>query len=489
MAISNTTSFAVKNGLTVGTSQVINSSGNVFTGNLTITGVTSNGITFADGTRQTTAATGGSGSSSNSFSTIKISGQPDLIANTSISPLTIVAGSGITLSTVGTSNTLTIASTGGFSGGTIANQLIIANNITSTSNITGALQVSGGVGITGNLFMSGSANIVAKAVLTDDMLSIDTVGYGVTTAGLNAINVRYQGGAAAIEGTAVRVDAIPGTTAGGIWNSYRILQSTGASAGVVTNGVKFDNITPAGGTDNMIYAGTGWDSIISINGTSFINGNGVIKLINGTTSEAPIVFANANGSLLLTNAGSGSLEYDATSLYITSANTSNGAGRQIIHASQVNQLAVPVGVASAAQYFAPPQRPQLVANHTYAFKYYLSFKKITAGTVTFSFSNFPAVNFTNLNAIVTLTSQSGFGAANTLGIYANGATTTTSSASGVTLNANGGYVAIIDGVVQVASNTRLQLVITDSAGTIAANTGSLYYITDLGTNSKIGNIG
>jgi hypothetical protein len=38
--------------------------GNVYTGNLVITGTTSNGITFADGTRQTTAAVSGSGTDS-----------------------------------------------------------------------------------------------------------------------------------------------------------------------------------------------------------------------------------------------------------------------------------------------------------------------------------------------------------------------------------------------------------------------------------------
>jgi hypothetical protein len=101
----------------------------------------------------TAAVSGGSGSSSNSFSTIKISGQPDLIANTSISPLTIVAGSGISLSTVGTSNTLTISSTGGFSGGTIANQLIVANTLSSFSNSNNALQVSGGVGVANSVYV------------------------------------------------------------------------------------------------------------------------------------------------------------------------------------------------------------------------------------------------------------------------------------------------------------------------------------------------
>jgi hypothetical protein len=101
----------------------------------------------------TTAAVSGGGSSSNSFSVIKVSGQPDLIANTSISPLTLVAGSGITLSSVGTSNTLTIASTGGFSGGSIANTLTVSNTTSSYSNSNNALQVSGGVGVANSVYV------------------------------------------------------------------------------------------------------------------------------------------------------------------------------------------------------------------------------------------------------------------------------------------------------------------------------------------------
>ena len=53
-ATSNTTgSLIVTGGVGV--------SGNVYTGNIVITGITSNGITFADGTRQITAATSGGG--------------------------------------------------------------------------------------------------------------------------------------------------------------------------------------------------------------------------------------------------------------------------------------------------------------------------------------------------------------------------------------------------------------------------------------------
>ena len=294
-----------------------------------------------------------------------------------------------------------------------------------------------------------------------------------------------------IDGVLVLGNTTPDRATSNTTGSLRVTGGVGIVGNVYTGNIVIatgNTLTFGDGTIQTTAASASGLTYISANTTSLASNISVANTLSFANSVyPPIIFAA--GENLFATVVPNSQEYDGTSLYITSANTSNGAGRQIITASQLFNLDVPVGVASAAQYFAPPQRPQLVANHTYAFKYYLSFKKLTAGQVTFSFSNFPAVNFTFLNAIVTLTSQSGYGAANTIGIYANGSTTTTSTASGVTLNPNGGYLAIIDGVVETAANTRLQLLITDSAGTIAANTGSMYYITDLGTTSTIGNIG
>ena len=129
----------------------------------------------------TTAVSGGGGSSSNSFSTILVSGQPNVIANTATSPLTLVAGSGITITTVGTSNTITISSTGGFSGGTIANQLIVANTYSSYSNSNNALQVSGGVGVANSVYVGnrvGFGNTTTSLAYTtynSTFNSIDTI--------------------------------------------------------------------------------------------------------------------------------------------------------------------------------------------------------------------------------------------------------------------------------------------------------------------------
>jgi hypothetical protein len=219
----------VYNGTNVAYSQIISTGtdGNVpITGNITLSSISS-GITFGDGTTQTTAGSGGSGTdafartqansalivgqsaytqantatiiaqaayaqantgggggTSNSFSTILVSGQSNVIANTPTGRLTFVAGSGMTITTAQTSNTITFASTGGFSGGTITNQLIIANSTPSISNGTGALIVQGGVGVTGNIyigansvmgFANSASNSVVYQVYNATTNSLDTI--------------------------------------------------------------------------------------------------------------------------------------------------------------------------------------------------------------------------------------------------------------------------------------------------------------------------
>lgn len=79
---------------------------------------TPNGSKFVrdDGTLAVPAG----GSASNSFATISVSGQSDVVADSSTDTLTLVAGSNVTITTNAGSDTITIASTGG-GGGTDLN--------------------------------------------------------------------------------------------------------------------------------------------------------------------------------------------------------------------------------------------------------------------------------------------------------------------------------------------------------------------------------
>lgn len=207
---------------------------------------------------------------------------------------------------------------------------------------------------------------------------------------------------------------------------------------------------------------------------------GFIAPSAGTTSTAPIQFASGS---LLTSANQGAQEFDGNLLYIT-GNTSTGNGRQIIQASQVAQLASSASVANGGQFFTATVRPYLIGSNLYKFSYLCNFSTSSAQSVTFSFSNLAAINFTNLNATVTLIQQ-GYGTTSVSNIYASGSATTTQQAS-LTLTASTSYMALIEGYVVAASATRLQLLVGSTSG-ITSLLGSYFVVTDLGSGN-IGNI-
>jgi len=81
---------------------------------VTITNPTSGQVLKYNGStwvNDTDATGGGGGGSSNSFATISVSGQNNVVADSSTDTLTIVAGSGITITTDATADSITIAST------------------------------------------------------------------------------------------------------------------------------------------------------------------------------------------------------------------------------------------------------------------------------------------------------------------------------------------------------------------------------------------
>ncbi|HRC28290.1 MAG TPA: hypothetical protein PKV96_02790 [Candidatus Saccharimonas sp.] len=109
-------------------------------------------------------------------------------------------------------------------------------------------------------------SIVAGAAPTADLLVIDNTANPTTTAAVDGVNVKYAGGAAAVEGAGMRVDYTPGSTSGGIWSGIRIVaNATGPVSGVSAYGIKLEGPTAAGaGTEEGMYIGTGWDIGVDI---------------------------------------------------------------------------------------------------------------------------------------------------------------------------------------------------------------------------------
>lgn len=109
-------------------------------------------------------------------------------------------------------------------------------------------------------------NIVAGATPTADLFVVDNTAKPTVMGGVNGVNVKYAGGAAAVEGSGLRIDYTPGSTSGGTWSGVRIVaNATGPASGVTAYGIKLEGPTNQGaGTEEAMYIGTGWDIGVDI---------------------------------------------------------------------------------------------------------------------------------------------------------------------------------------------------------------------------------
>jgi hypothetical protein len=90
----------------------------VTAGGVTVANANLQNVSNADFLSKATSAGVGGGSSSNSFTTISIAGQGNVVAENATDTLTLVAGSNITLTTNPGSDTITISAAGGGGGAT-----------------------------------------------------------------------------------------------------------------------------------------------------------------------------------------------------------------------------------------------------------------------------------------------------------------------------------------------------------------------------------
>ena len=95
------------------------------------------GLTFPDNTKQTTAYTGGAGGTSNSFGTIAVSGQSNVVADSATDTLTLIAGTNVTITTNATTDSITINASGG--GGFATTSTLVNGTSTVTLSSTGTL--------------------------------------------------------------------------------------------------------------------------------------------------------------------------------------------------------------------------------------------------------------------------------------------------------------------------------------------------------------
>ena len=105
-----------------------------------------------------TFASSGSGSTQNLFETIAVSGQSDVVADSATDTLTLAAGSGMTITTDASTDTITFASTASGSTLAIQDEGSTLSTDATTLNFVGAGVTASGTGATKTITISGASS-------------------------------------------------------------------------------------------------------------------------------------------------------------------------------------------------------------------------------------------------------------------------------------------------------------------------------------------
>ena len=270
-------------------------------------------LTFAGGTGITITTTPGTDTVTftnsgipNSFATISVAGQTSVVADTSTDTLTLVAGTGITLTTNATTDTITVAS--GF------NQLLNTTNSVVFSSVTASTLTSNGVGTptytSASDFIFNTGNSVGALVVNGDLEVT-----GAATLG----NLGIANGIASLGADGkLTASQIPSSLTGavvfkGTWNAATNTPTLADGAG----SAGWQYAVSVGGTRNL-----GSGSVTYVAGDSVIY-NGTIwqRIPASTVAEA----GTLTGATLASNVLSSSLTSVGTLLNLTVTNAITGS--------------------------------------------------------------------------------------------------------------------------------------------------------------------
>jgi hypothetical protein len=247
--------------------------------NDTVTFIAGSGMTIttnAAGDEVTFAASGGGGAS-DSFVTIAVSGQNNIVADSPTDTLTIVAGSGITLTTDDTTDTLTIANSGA----------LLAFKTISVSGQSDVVADSA----TDQLTLIAGAGIVITTNAGADEITFTSTATGTVTEAFKTIAVSGQSDIVADSAT----DTLTIASA----NSFLVITTNAGTdtltlTVVVTAG---DGITISGTTLNasgeIAIVTTEIDARTDATGPDYTMGSGQVTLL---VRDSPGVYTTTGGS-------------------------------------------------------------------------------------------------------------------------------------------------------------------------------------------------
>ena len=283
---------------------------------LTLVAGTNMTLTTDAGTDTITLASSGSGGTQNLFSTVAVSGQNDIVADSTTDTLTLAAGAGITLTTDQATDTLTITSSAG--GGSLSNivedtspQLggdldLNSNNITGTGNIPAANLTGTLPAISGANLTSVTASSVQVTESSDDNVSYNIL-FSDTDGSGNVQMTPTQDDNALTFNPFTNLLTTGSITLGGTLNSHSIPTGTGTLA--LTSDI------PAAYTDASV------DTHLN---TSTASSS---EVLSWTGSDYDWVAQSGGGSALTVQEEGVSLATDADTLNFVGSNiTATGTG-------------------------------------------------------------------------------------------------------------------------------------------------------------------
>jgi hypothetical protein len=205
---------------------------------------------------------------------------------------------GNVLSPVTNGDTMAIYAGAANTSGTLLN-VAYSNNVTLSGALIGAkIDLNDGYVVPTNQPITGlrvvlptttNTNSSGTTVTMDGMSlgfgngsGINQDGTGTTIySGANLLMPALTQTAGTLIANGVLVTTSSSITTNGTANGLNI-SATGVGAGSL-NGVKISNITGSGGVETALSIGSGWDSILSVNGDQVIDGNGVVNVTAGGT--------------------------------------------------------------------------------------------------------------------------------------------------------------------------------------------------------------